>query len=118
STILIVEDSKFFMNQLCDFVAEAGYTPLQAFDGIEALKVLENESVGLILTDIEMPNMDGLEMTERIRSNPDMKDMPIIAVTSVAGDAAEKRGIQAGVNEYMIKLDREKIINTIDRYLS
>ena len=118
STILIVEDSKFFMNQFCDFVTEAGYTPLKAFDGQEALKILDKESVGLILTDIEMPNMDGLEMTKHIRSNPEMKDLPIIAVTSVAGDAAEKRGIQAGVNEYMIKLDREKIISTIDRYLS
>lgn len=117
STILIVEDSKFFMNQLCDFVAEAGYTPLKAFDGQKALNILSKESVDLILTDIEMPNMDGLEMTERIRSNPELKDLPIIAVTSVAGDTAEKRGLEAGVNEYMVKLDREKIINAIDRYL-
>jgi two-component system chemotaxis sensor kinase CheA len=64
-----------------------------------------------------MPNMDGLEFTTRVRADARWSGLPIIAVTSLSGEAAEKRGLKAGVNEYMIKLDREKIIHSINRYL-
>lgn len=118
NNVLIVEDSKFFMNQIVIFVQEAGFNPLTAEDGVEALQVMEEEDVHLVLTDIEMPNMDGLELTRRIRQDSRWsKDLPIIAVTSVAGDAAEERGRDAGVNEYLIKLDREQIVSKLDYYL-
>ncbi len=115
--ILVVEDSKFFNHQICDFVTSAGFTPFSAMDGLEGLAVLEREKIDLVLTDIEMPNMDGLELTARIRMDARWSKLPVIAVTSLTGEAAEKRGKKAGVNEYMIKLDREKIIHTINRYL-
>lgn len=115
--ILVVEDSPFFNRQMCGFVAEMGYQAFSATDGLEGLALLEKEKIDLILTDIEMPNMDGLEFTARVRADARWSGLPIIAVTSLSGDAAEKRGIKAGVNEYMIKLDREKIIHTINRYL-
>ena len=115
--ILVVEDSKFFNKQICDFVSAAGYTTFSAMDGVEALAVLEKQSIDLVLTDIEMPNMDGLELTTRIRADLRWAKLPIIALTSVAGEAAEKRGLKAGINEYMIKLDREKTIHNINRYL-
>ena len=115
--ILVVEDSPFFSRQVCGFVSDAGYKPFSAADGIEGLALLEREKIDLILTDIEMPNMDGLEFTTRVRADARWSGLPIIAVTSLSGEAAEKRGFKAGVNEYMVKLDREKIINTVNRYL-
>ncbi|MCB2181997.1 MAG: response regulator [Desulfobulbaceae bacterium] len=115
--VLVVEDSKFFMNQIVNFVTEAGYTAYSAEDGIEALQVLEEENIQLVLTDIEMPNMDGLELTRRIRQDPNFKALPVIAVTSVAGEAAEERGRDAGVDEYLIKLDREQIVKKMDYYM-
>ncbi|MFZ5764767.1 MAG: hybrid sensor histidine kinase/response regulator [Thermodesulfobacteriota bacterium] len=115
--VLIVEDSRFFMNQITTFVSEAGYTTFTAEDGIEALQVLEQEDIHLVLTDIEMPNMDGLELTRRIRSDMRWAEIPVIAVTSVAGEAAEARGREAGVDEYLIKLDREQISAKIDYYM-
>ncbi len=117
-TILVVEDSKFFNQQICDFVNAAGYTTFSAMDGVQALGVLDKEKIDLVLTDIEMPNMDGLELTTRIRGDGRWAFLPIIALSSVAGEAAEKRGLKAGVNEYLIKLDREKTIQTINRYLN
>jgi two-component system, chemotaxis family, sensor kinase CheA len=117
ANILIVEDSRFFLNQICEFIEESGYNTLRAEDGIEALKVLEKEDVDIVLTDIEMPNMDGLELTERIRQDDRISHLPVIAVTSVAGEAAEKKGLQSGVNEYLIKLDREQIIDKVRHYL-
>lgn len=115
--ILVVEDSPFFNRQMCGFVSEIGYQPFSATDGLEGLALLEKEKIDLVLTDIEMPNMDGLEFTTRVRADARWSDLPIIAVTSLSGEAAEKRGLKAGVNEYLIKLDREKIIHTINRYL-
>ncbi len=116
--ILIVEDSKFFMNQLTEFITESGYATFQAEDGVEALHVLEENHIDLILTDIEMPNMDGLELSRQVRSDERWQKMPIIAVTSVAGEAAEQRGREAGIDAYLIKLDREQIISKIHEYLS
>jgi two-component system chemotaxis sensor kinase CheA len=115
--VLIVEDSKFFMNQIQSFVSEAGYRTFTAEDGVEALQVLEKEKVHLVLTDIEMPNMDGLELTRNIRHDNRWAALPVIAVTSVAGEAAEERGRDAGVDEYLIKLDREQIIAKMDQHL-
>ncbi len=115
--ILIVEDSKFFMNQITEFVSEAGYNTFQAEDGVEALKVLEGNNIDLVLTDIEMPNMDGLALTRRIREDERWRNLPIVAVTSVAGDVAEQRGREAGVDAYLIKLDREQIIGKMREYL-
>ena len=115
--ILIVEDSRFFMNQIQNFVSEAGYNTFTAEDGVEALKVLNEEQIHLVLTDIEMPNMDGLELTRNIRRDSRWSSLPVIAVTSVAGEAAEQSGRQAGVDEYLIKLDREQIIEKILFYL-
>ena len=115
--ILIVEDSRFFKNQIQNFVSEAGYNTFTAEDGVEALQVLNKEQIHLVLTDIEMPNMDGLELTRNIRRDSRWSSLPVIAVTSVAGEAAEQSGRQAGVDEYLIKLDREQIVEKILFYL-
>ncbi|MCJ7601236.1 MAG: chemotaxis protein CheW [Desulfobulbaceae bacterium] len=115
--ILVVEDSPFFNHQICGFVSDAGYKAFSATDGVEGLALLEREKIDIIITDIEMPNMDGLEFTTRVRADARWSGLPIIAVTSLSGEAAEKRGLKAGVNEYMVKLDREKIIHTVNRFL-
>ncbi|MFH2059129.1 MAG: chemotaxis protein CheW [Pseudomonadota bacterium] len=117
ANILVVEDSPFFLNQVVSFLSEIGYKPLTATDGVQGLDVLNREKVDIVLTDIEMPNMNGLEMTRKIRADERFKNLPIIAVTSLAGDAAEKEGRDAGINDYLVKLDREKIIACVKKYL-
>lgn len=115
--ILVVEDSPFFLNQVVSFLSEIGYKPLTATDGLQGLDVLNREKIDIVLTDIEMPNMNGLEMARKIRADERFKNLPIIAVTSLAGDVAEKEGRDAGINDYLIKLDREKIIACVKKYL-
>ncbi|WP_300465167.1 hybrid sensor histidine kinase/response regulator [Desulfobacula sp.] len=115
--ILVVEDSPFFLHQVVSFLSEIGYKPLTATDGVQGLEVLNREKIDIVLTDIEMPNMNGLEMTRKIRADERFKNLPIIAVTSLAGDAAEKEGRDAGINDYLVKLDREKIISCVKKYL-
>ncbi len=117
ANILVVEDSPFFLNQVVSFLSDIGYKPLTAMDGVQGLDVLNREKIDIVLTDIEMPNMNGLEMAKKIRADERFKDLPIIAVTSLAGDAAEKEGKDAGINDYLVKLDREKIIACVKKYL-
>lgn len=117
ANILVVEDSPFFLNQVVSFLSEIGCKPLTATDGAEGLDVLNREKIDIVLTDIEMPNMNGLEMARKIRADERFKNLPIIAVTSLAGDAAEKEGKDAGINDYLVKLDREKIIACVKKYL-
>ena len=118
-TILVIDDSMFFLNQISSFVEEAGYSVLKAENGQEALQVLADNSdvVDLVLTDIEMPVMDGWDFVKNVRAKGVYEDLPIIAVTSVAGEDNEKRGLGLGINQYLIKLDREEILEHCKRYL-
>jgi two-component system chemotaxis sensor kinase CheA len=114
-TLLIVEDSNFFLHHIKSFVEEAGYRAITAQDGVQALEQLEayGSDISLVLTDIEMPNLDGLGLTQRIRNDERFAHLPVIALTSVAGEAAEKRGLAAGIDDYLIKLDKEKVVERI-----
>jgi two-component system chemotaxis sensor kinase CheA len=117
--VLVVEDSPFFRKQIVSCLTEAGVETISAEDGEAGLLALEQNAskVGLIITDIEMPKMDGLEMTRRIRLDARMQDMPILACTTLSGDVAERRGREAGLTEYLIKLDRELILERTNHHL-
>lgn len=116
--VLVLDDSVFFRSQIEKFVKEAGYEAITAEDGLDGLNKLKNarRPVTMILTDIEMPNMDGLGFTKAVRAEPEYEKIPIVAITSLMGNDAEKAGYDAGVNRYLIKLDREKIIETLHEY--
>ncbi|MFC1504555.1 chemotaxis protein CheW [Spirochaetota bacterium] len=118
--ILLVEDSNFFRKNIKAFIAEEGFNVITANDGVEGLEMLEKhkDSISLIITDIEMPRMDGFEMTRRIREELHMLSIPIIAVTALAGESAEKKGFEAGITDYQIKLDRDRVLASIRKYLS
>jgi two-component system, chemotaxis family, sensor kinase CheA len=115
--VLVVEDSSFFLNQMKMILQEQGYKFFTATDGEQGLKVFqENQNeIAMIFTDIEMPKMDGLELTKNIRKTN--ATIPIIAVTTLAGAAAEQAGFDAGVTEYQVKLDREKILHACERFV-
>ena len=119
--ILVVEDSNFFQNQICTFLEDAGYNPISAENGADALKILRGNSVvniDLVLTDIEMPVMNGWELIKEIKNDSALNELPVIALTSVSGTGAVAKGKSLGVDEYLIKLDREEIIMTLRKYLN
>ena len=118
-TILIAEDSKFFRNQVKGYMTEAGYEVIEAEDGVEALEQLEEhfDDISLLVTDIEMPNMDGFLLTEQIRKNPRFKGLPIIALTTLASDEDKARGKAVGIDEYHIKLDKERLMVAVHDYM-
>ncbi len=117
-TILIVEDSNFFRNQVKGYMEEAGFNVLQAEDGLVAWNILEEQGdeVAMVVTDIEMPNMDGFALTERIKRDKRLQHLPVIALTTLAADEDIARGKAVGVNEYHIKLDKERLMESVHRY--
>ena len=118
-TILIVEDSNFFRNQVRNYMTEAGFNVLEGEDGVEALEVLEEhvDDITMVVTDIEMPNMDGFQLTEKIRQNPEFSHLPVIALTTLAGDEDVARGKAVGIDEYHIKLDKERLMECVHRFV-
>ncbi|MFP7755843.1 chemotaxis protein CheW [Thermodesulfobacteriota bacterium B35] len=116
--ILVVEDSNFFRNQVKGYMEEAGYSVLEAEDGVEALRVLEDhvDEITMVLSDIEMPKMDGFELTEKIKNDPRYRHLPVIALTTLAAEEDVARGKAVGFDEYHIKLDKERLMASVHRY--
>lgn len=110
-TVLLVDDSAFFRNMLAPVLKAAGYRVTVAQNGQEGLAALRSgNSFDVVLTDIEMPEMNGFEFAEAIRADRRMEAMPIIALSSVVSPAAIERGRQAGFHDYVAKFDRPGLI--------
>ncbi len=118
-TILLAEDSDFFRNQLKKFVEDEGYEVLAAEDGQKAWDILQAspEKIKLVITDIEMPVLDGYGLARNIKGDNRYSHLPIIAVTSLAAEEDIARGKEAGIDDYQIKLDKERLLGSISNYL-
>jgi two-component system chemotaxis sensor kinase CheA len=118
-TILIAEDSNFFRNQVKSYMTESGYKVIEGADGAIAWDLLQKhfEEISMVVTDIEMPNMNGFELTETIRKNPKYNKIPIIALTTLASEEDVAKGKAVGVDEYHIKLDKEKLMTCVHDYM-
>lgn len=118
-TVLLAEDTPFFRNQVRRFLEQSGFNVRISDDGQQAWRFLCDESnkIDLLLTDIEMPMMDGFELALKVRSSPRLQDMPIVAITSLHTEAAQRRGKDVGIDEWQIKLDRDKLTTAIQRQL-
>jgi two-component system, cell cycle response regulator DivK len=101
--ILVVEDQEDNRQILRDLLGNAGYDMFEAENGEEALATLGKQRPDLILMDIQLPIMDGYETTRRIKANPDLKDIPIIVVTSYALSGDEGKARDAGCDAYVTK---------------
>jgi two-component system chemotaxis sensor kinase CheA len=119
TTVLVVEDSTFFRHQVRNMLEEHGCRVIEAEDGIAAWELMEKhfEDITLVLTDLEMPNLDGFALTGRIREDPRFSHLPIMALTTLADDRDMERGRHVGIDEYHIKLNREELLDSIDRLL-
>jgi two-component system cell cycle response regulator DivK len=101
--ILVVEDTEDNRQILRDLLGMAGYEMVEARDGAEGVAKATEHKPDLILMDIQMPVMDGYEATRRIRANPELKSIPIVAVTSYALSGDEEKTRAAGCDGYIAK---------------
>jgi len=115
--ILLVDDNEANLQTFSDYLSLKGYTLLLARNGQEALDLAQMHHPDLILMDIQMPIMDGLEATARIRANPAIASIPIIALTALALPGDEQRCLQAGADAYLTKPVRFRLlIETIQKF--
>jgi two-component system chemotaxis sensor kinase CheA len=114
-TVLVAEDSGFFRGQITRLIEGVGYKVLAAADGQEAWELLDHHAgeVSAVATDIEMPRLDGLGLTKRIRADGRFAMLPVIALSSLAAAEEIARGLAVGVTEYQVKLDPEHLLESI-----
>ena len=109
--LLFVDDSAFFRNMLTPVLKAAGYQVTAVGDAREALALAKaGRGYSVIVSDIEMPEMNGFELAEALRADPRTADLPIIALSSLTNPAAIERGRRAGFHDYVAKFDRQGLI--------
>jgi two-component system cell cycle response regulator DivK len=101
--ILVVEDTENNRRILNDLLTHAGFEVVEALDGVQGVAMAADRRPDLILMDIQLPNLDGYEATRRIKSNPLLRQIPIIAVTSYALSGDEAKARAAGCDGYIAK---------------
>lgn len=119
--VLVVEDSQFFRNQVKKVLMAEGISCEVAEDGVEALKILSEPqdpsgAFHAIISDIEMPRMDGLELARHIRSSASLKDLPLIAMTTRFRAKDQQAGYEAGFDRYLEKLNGEQLVTTLHEF--
>ena len=118
-TILVAEDSDFFRSQVVGYLEEVGFNVVACEDGLVAWDTLQKmgEQVDAVVTDIEMPNLDGRELTRRIKGSAQLAHLPVIALTSLASEKDARLSMEAGIDDYQIKLDREHLTASLATHL-
>ena len=112
--ILTIDDSKTMRDMLMLTLAEAGFDVLQAVDGQDGLDVLVNERVDVVITDINMPRMDGYEVIRQLRKNPAFKSTPILVLTTESETEKKNLARQAGATGWMVKpFDPDRLVETV-----
>jgi PAS domain S-box-containing protein len=116
--ILLAEDNKANILTFSSYLEAKGYRLVLAENGLEAIEITKSHCPDLILMDIQMPEMDGLEAIKQIRLNPDSATVPIIALTALAMPGDEEKCLAAGANEYLSKpIKLKKLVNIIQGFL-
>ena len=116
--VLIVEDNDLNMKLFHDLLEAQGYDTLQTREGLSALTIARESRPDLILMDIQLPEVSGLEVTKWLKEDDDLKDIPVIAITAFAMKGDEERIREGGCEAYMSKpISVAKFIATIKTYL-
>ncbi|MBP2663640.1 MAG: CheA signal transduction histidine kinase, partial [Firmicutes bacterium] len=117
NTVLLVEDMPFFLRVVKSYLESAGYEVVTAENGREALEKLLQIKIDVVVSDIEMPLMTGIELVRAIRADETLRYLPVIALTSLTGEANKEKGLRAGFDKYEYKLDRIRLLDSIHAVL-
>jgi two-component system chemotaxis sensor kinase CheA len=117
--VLLVEDSVTTRALERGILEGAGYEVFTAADGVAAWRLLQQQDVDLVVADVSMPNMDGLELCRRIRASARFSRLPVVLVTTLGSDEDRARGVDAGADAYITKasFDQAALLDTIARLL-
>ncbi|PHV10981.1 response regulator [Chitinimonas sp. BJB300] len=117
-TILTVDDSAAIRQMVTFTLKTAGFQVVEAGDGEAGLRMAKSQKVDLILTDQNMPRMDGLSLIRALRSEPQYRTTPILMLTTEAGDAMKTQGREAGASGWLVKpFDPQKLLDVVRKVL-
>ncbi|MGD9921731.1 MAG: response regulator [Pseudorhodoplanes sp.] len=112
--ILTIDDSKTMRDMLMLTLADAGFDVIQAADGKEGVDLLERENVDVVITDINMPRMDGYEVVRQLRARPEHRTTPILVLTTESEAAKKNIAREAGATGWLVKpFDPERLVETV-----
>jgi two-component system, chemotaxis family, chemotaxis protein CheY len=118
-SILVVDDSSTVRKFVSVSLSMQGFHVVTAEDGMDALEKLPREPIDLVITDLNMPNMDGMEMIRTLRENPTFKELPIIILTSLNESELKKESQALGIHSFLNKpFSLEKVQYEVAKYLS
>ncbi|NNJ25005.1 hybrid sensor histidine kinase/response regulator [Alienimonas chondri] len=117
--VLVVDDSLTTRTLLKSILETAGYDVIGSPDGQDAWERLQSEAIDLVVSDVDMPRVDGFELTELIRNSPTQGQLPIILVTSRDSDADKRRGVDVGADAYLVKsaFDQTEVLETVEQFI-
>jgi len=117
--VLIVEDSLVAGELQKNIVRAAGYEAAIVGDGVEALETLLREPWDLVIADVDMPHMDGFELTRRLRADERLRAIPVVIVTARDTADARRRGLEAGADAFIVKreFDQLQLLDTVQRLI-
>jgi CheY-like chemotaxis protein len=116
--ILVVDDDKTTRKLLGLYLKAKGYEIVTAENGLDALEKLGTESINLVVSDMNMPYMDGIELTKNIRADENLRSIPVIMVTTEADEEEKKKAHDAGVDDYLVKpANAEQISDSVKKIL-
>jgi len=117
--VVVADDSMTTRTLMKAILEGAGYEVLAASNGAEAWRIVQDQAVDLLVTDVEMPRMDGFALTETVRASPQSRDLPVILMTSRESEADKAHGLRVGANAYLLKsaFDQRALLSTIEQIL-
>lgn len=119
STILVVDDSSTVRKFVSVSLSMQGFQVVTACDGMDALEKLPSQKIDLVITDLNMPNMDGFELIKSLRESPAYKELPIVILTSLSDSLSKERSIELGVHSFLRKpFSLEKVQYEVAKYIS
>jgi two-component system chemotaxis response regulator CheY len=118
ASILAVDDSAS-MRQMVSFTLKgAGYEVVEAADGVEALNIAKTRSVNLVITDVNMPNMDGITLIRELRNLPNYKFTPLLMLTTESGADKKQQGKAAGATGWIVKpFNPDQLLKTVAKVI-
>jgi two-component system cell cycle response regulator DivK len=116
-TVLVVEDNDLNMRLFHDVLEMRGYNILQAKDGMEGWRIAREQRPDLIIMDIQLPDVSGLEVTKWLKDDETLKSIPVIAITAFAMVGDEEKILEGGCDDYLVKpISISNFLQTIDRF--
>jgi two-component system chemotaxis sensor kinase CheA len=117
--VLVAEDSELTRDFLVEVLRTSGYRVIEAMDGQDAMRQIGEVTPSLVISDLDMPIMDGLELVKRIRSTKTLRDIPVIMFTTHGSETDRRRALEVGANAYLVKtaFREETFLNTVESFI-